>query len=187
MASHIVKRQTDLVFDKPEEFHDRSLGYATASVVDEPAGGVQMGFRVARLEPEGEVASHVHSFEESLFVIEGSLVADTAEGSVELSEGDYGLFPVATTHGFRNLGGQTAVFAEMKAPLPRRRFGFDTMFPRPIVPGAPQPIDVRDPRTRAFGHISAASMDPSLQTQNRLAVSASMRTALLLYSGITVK
>ena len=30
-------------------------------------------------------------------------------------------------------------------------------------------------------------MDPQLQTQDRLAVSASMRTALLVYSGITVK
>ena len=30
-------------------------------------------------------------------------------------------------------------------------------------------------------------MDPALQTQDRLAVSASMRTALLVYSGISVK
>jgi quercetin dioxygenase-like cupin family protein len=30
-------------------------------------------------------------------------------------------------------------------------------------------------------------MDPALQTQERLAISASMRTALLVYSGITVK
>ena len=48
-------------------------------------------------------------------------------------------------------------------------------------------VDVRDPRTRSFGHIDAASMDPAEQTQDRLAVSASMRTALLVYSGITVK
>ncbi len=187
MAAHVVKRQMDLEFDTPEEFRGQSEGYAAASVVDEPAGGVQMGFRLGRLAPRGVVASHLHSFEESIYVIEGTLIADTAEGSVEMSGGDYGLFPVATTHGFRNLSDQVAVFAEMKAPLPRQRFGFDTMFPRPIVTGDPKAIDVRDPRTRAFGHISAASMDPALQTQDRLAVSASMRTALLLYSGITVK
>ena len=85
MANHVVKRQIELAFRTPSEFADRSEGYATASVVDEPAGGVQMGFRVARLEPGGEVASHVHSFEESIYVIEGTLVADTSEGSVELS------------------------------------------------------------------------------------------------------
>src|SRR5438128_1998385 len=49
------------------------------------------------------------------------------------------------------------------------------------------PIDVRDPRTRSFGHIEASNMDVSKQTQDQLAVSASMRTALLVYSGITVK
>jgi quercetin dioxygenase-like cupin family protein len=49
------------------------------------------------------------------------------------------------------------------------------------------PVDVRDPRTRAFGHIEPGNMDPGRQTQDLLAVSASMRTALLVYSGITVK
>ena len=49
------------------------------------------------------------------------------------------------------------------------------------------PVDVRDPRTRRYGHIDPVNMDPTQQTQDRLAVSASMRTALLVYSGITVK
>ena len=47
--------------------------------------------------------------------------------------------------------------------------------------------DVRDPRTRRYGHIDPENMDPALQTPGALAVSASMRTALLVYSGITVK
>ena len=51
----------------------------------------------------------------------------------------------------------------------------------------PTPIDVRDPRTRSFGHIDPANMEVDKQTQDMLAVSASMRTALLVYSGITVK
>jgi quercetin dioxygenase-like cupin family protein len=101
--------------------------------------------------------------------------------------GDYGLLPVGLTHAFRNTSGATVEFAEMQAPLPRERFGFDTQFPPPLTPGTPAPIDVRDPRTRSFGHIDAVSMDPAMQTQDRLAVSASMRTALLVYSGISVK
>ncbi len=71
--------------------------------------------------------------------------------------------------------------------MPRERFGFDTRFPDALDPGPSHPIDVRDPRTLWFGHIDAESMDPTLQTQDRLARSASMRTALLVYSGITVK
>ena len=53
--------------------------------------------------------------------------------------------------------------------------------------GEPVPIDPRDPRTRNYGHISPENMDPEMQTQDKLALSASMRTALLVYSGITVK
>ena len=51
----------------------------------------------------------------------------------------------------------------------------------------PIPVDVRDPRTRSFGHIEPENMEVDKQSQDRLAASASMRTALLVYSGITVK
>jgi quercetin dioxygenase-like cupin family protein len=187
MAEHIVKYRSDLSFDPPVEFDGRSSGYLVDAAVDEAGGSVQMGFRIARLEAGGSVATHVHSFEESLYVIEGSLVVDTPEGSYELVPGDYGLLPVGMPHALRNPSGAVAEFAEMQAPLPRERFGFDTRFPEAIPATDPIPIDVRDPRNRYFGHIDADSMDPTLQTQDRLAVSASMRTALLVYSGISVK
>jgi quercetin dioxygenase-like cupin family protein len=156
-------------------------------VVDEAGGAVQMGFRLARLEAGGRVGSHVHSFEESIYVVDGSLTLDTPEGSFELTGGDYGLLPVGFTHAFRNTSGAAVSFAEMKAPLPRERFHFDTHFAEGLSPGKSTKIDVRDPRNRYFGHIDASSMDPTLQTQDRLALSASMRTALLVYSGISVK
>jgi quercetin dioxygenase-like cupin family protein len=187
MSQHIVTKAEDFRYATPAEFSNRSKGYAAASVVDEPGGAVQMGFRVASLEPGGGVDTHIHSFEESIYVIEGSLTVDIPEGSFELMGGDYGLLPVGMTHGFRNTSKAHVSFAEMKAPLPRARFAFDTHFPEPLLPGEARPIDVRDPRTRSFGHIDAASMDPALQTQDRLALSASMRTALLVYSGISVK
>jgi quercetin dioxygenase-like cupin family protein len=185
--AHIVKNVEDLVFGGSPEFAGRSTGYTVDFTVDEPGGAVQMGFRMARLAPGGAVDTHVHSFEESIYVIGGSLVVDTPEGSYEMVGGDYGLFPVGMTHALRNTSDTAVEFAEMKAPLPRERFGFDTQFPAPIAAGLPTAIDVRDPRNRYFGHIDAESMDPANQTQDRLAVSASMRTALLVYSGISVK
>ena len=75
----------------------------------------------------------------------------------------------------------------MFAPQPRARTSSDT-YPVPALPVRdPAPIDVRDPRTRSFGHIEPQNMEVGKQTQDMLAVSASMRTALLVYSGITVK
>jgi quercetin dioxygenase-like cupin family protein len=187
VSAHIVKTTADLVHRTPPAFEGRSKGYAGDDVVDESGGAVQMGFRVARLEAGGNVDAHVHSFEESIFVIDGTLTVDTTEGTYELVSGDYGLFPVGMTHALRNTSDATVAFAEMMAPLPRERFGYDTRFPGPLEPGPAVRIDVRDPRNRSFGHIDPESMDPALQTQDRLAVSASMRTALLVYSGITVK
>ena len=185
--AHIIRRKDDIVHRTPPEFDGRSSGYTGDAVADEGGGSVQMGFRIARLEDGGRVDSHLHSFEESIFVIGGSFTVDTTEGSFELTAGDYGLIPVGQTHALRNTSGAAAHLAEMKAPLPRERFGFDTRFPDALDTRPTRTIDVRDPRTRSFGHIDAESMDPALQTQDRLAVSASMRTALLVYSGITVK
>jgi quercetin dioxygenase-like cupin family protein len=139
------------------------------------------------LEPAGEVDAHVHSFEESIYVIAGQLVLDTTEGSFLLEPGDYALVPVGMTHAFRNTSDAAASFVEMKAPLPRERFGYDTQFTRPLATAEPVSIDIRDPRNRYFGHIEPENMDPAMQTQDRLALSASMRTALLVYSGISVK
>lgn len=187
MSVHIVKKIGDLEFRVPPDFDGRSHGYVGDDVVDEGGGSTQTGFRVARLAPGGTVDTHVHSFEESFFVIDGELVLDTPEGSVAMVTGDYGLVPVGMTHALRCRADSEVTFAEMKAPMPRARFGYDTQFPRAIPTTEPRLVDVRDPRNRYFGHIDGAGMDPSNQTQDRMAVSASMRTALLVYSGISVK
>ena len=187
MSLHIVKTTSDLDYETPSEFEGRSEGYVAADVVDEPGGSTQMGFRMGRLDAGGNADTHVHSFEESLYVVEGELTVDTPEASHRLLTGDYALLPVGKTHAFRNLSEAAVEFAEMKAPLPRARFGYDTQFPPGLAQGDPEPIDVRDPRNRYFGHIDPENMDPAMQTQDRLALSASMRTALLVYSGISVK
>ncbi len=187
MAHHIVKKAAEFDYTVPPEFDGRSSGYTRDSVVDEPGGGVQMGFAVARLDPGGHVDTHVHSFEETLYVVDGGLIVDTPEGSYRLVAGDYGLLPVGMTHAFRNTSSGRVSFSEMKAPLPRERLHYDTQFPTAIATSDPVHLDVRDPRNRYFGHIDPENMDPALQTQDRLAQSASMRTALLVYSGISVK
>lgn len=187
MAHHIVKKAADLTHEPPPEFAGRSKGYGRDPVVAEATGSVQMGFEVSWLDAGGHADTHVHSFEKTLYVDEGELTLDTPEGSFLLVAGDYALVPVGMSHAFRNLSGAPVTFSEMKAPMPRERFDFDTQFPAALPASDPVPIDVRDPRNRYFGHIEPENMDPTQQTQDRLALSASMRTALLVYSGISVK
>ena len=187
-SRHVVRLAGEAAASVPDGWAGRSRGFRRWSVVDEDAGAVHTGFGVCELDPGGSVDAHVHSFEESFHLLEGELVAVTAEGAVHLRPGDYGLLPVGVPHAWSNPGRGTARWADMLAPQPRARHGGDTFFvpPLPRPPGAVA-VDVRDPRTRAFGHIEPANMDVDKQTQGQLAVSASMRTALLVYSGITVK
>lgn len=187
-SRHIVARTADADYVLPDLYSDRSQGFGRWSIVDEThPGAVHTGFGVCRLEGGGSLASHVHSFEESVYVLEGELTCQTRAGAVRLEAGDYGLVPVGVEHSFRNAGTASVRWAEMLAPQPRRSHGGDTYFGPAIEPSGPVPVDVRDPRTREFGHIDPENMEVDMQTQDRLAVSASMRTALLVYSGITVK
>ncbi|MFJ4200297.1 cupin domain-containing protein [Streptomyces sviceus] len=182
MTRHLVRRTTDL----SEPSYDEH-GYRRSELVGEAEGSSHTGFGVCELRPDGSVAAHVHSYEESFHILDGSVVLDVPEGAYLLEEGDYGLLVTGVPHAWRGAGDGVARWADMLAPVPRARYGYDTQAVSSWPVRPPVRIDVRDPRTRFFGHFEPAQMDPGKQSQDLLAVSASMRTALLVYSGITVK
>jgi quercetin dioxygenase-like cupin family protein len=188
VTRHLVIPAEEARYETPPGMDDHSSGLTRWSMIDHTTpGAVHTGFGVNRLDPGGTIESHVHSFEESFYMLEGSVVVETPEATVELIPGDYGMIPIGMPHAWRNTSGSEASWADLLTPQPRPWFGDDTYF----VPGPPEqkpvPIDTRDPRTRSFGHISPDHMDPEKQSQELLAVSGSMRTALLVYTGITVK
>jgi quercetin dioxygenase-like cupin family protein len=172
----------------PGAFASLSEGFRRWSVVNGETGSVHQEFNICQLDPGGSIDAHAHSFEESVYVLEGQLICETGDGTYALEEGDYGVIQVAAPHAFRNTGSERTRWAEMLAPQPRLDSDGDTFaVPSLTADGPPQPVDARDPRTRFFGSIAPENMDPAKQTQDMLAESASMRTALLVYSGITVK
>jgi quercetin dioxygenase-like cupin family protein len=187
MTDHLVARGTDLEWARPTGPLAGAPGLEGWSVLDASTASVHTGFGLSRLTPSGSVPSHVHSYEESLYVLAGRVVVQTPGEAADLGPGDYGLIPVGVPHSLRNDGDVETRFARLSVPLPRPEHDLDTQLVPEVPTTTPVPADVRDPRTRRYGHIEAASMDPTLQTQDRLAVSASMRTALLVYSGISVK
>ncbi|WP_405650219.1 cupin domain-containing protein [Streptomyces sp. NBC_00019] len=182
MTAHLVRRATDV---PPPEYDEH--GYRRRELVGEDDGSVHTGFGICELLPDGAIGPHVHSYEESFCVLDGTVVLDMAEGSYLLEEGDYGLLPTGVPHAWRGAGDTAARWADMLAPVPRARYGHDTQAVPALARRNPVRLDVRDPRTRSFGHFEPAQMEPGKQSQDLLAVSASMRTALLVYSGITVK
>jgi quercetin dioxygenase-like cupin family protein len=156
-------------------------------VVDASTSAVHTGFGLGRFDPGGSLPAHVHSYEESLYVLDGEVVVQTPGEAVRLRPGDYGLIPLGVPHSLRNTSSAPVTFARMSAPTPRPEHDMDTFLVPEVGLTDPTDPDVRDPRTRRYGHIDPVNMDPAQQTQDRLAVSASMRTALLVYSGISVK
>jgi quercetin dioxygenase-like cupin family protein len=185
-ARHLVVRAADAAYPEPPDRPAGSVGYGRWAVVDESVA-VHTGFGICRLQPGGCVAAHLHSYEESVYVLDGELVLQTPGSAVRLGPGDHALVPVGVPHELLNHGADPVRWADMLAPVPRVRHGGDTFRVADLAPSEPIALDVRDPRTRFAGSIRPEHMDPAKQSQELLAVSASMRTALLVYSGITVK
>ena len=171
----------------PPGYGAHTTGFGRWAVVGEDSGAAHTGFGIGVMEAGGSIAPHVHSFEESLFVLEGEVVLRTAERAARMRAGDYALIPVGVVHSLRNESADPVRWAALAAPQPRAASGGDTFFLPSTDERDPTPVDVRDPRTRSFGHIAPSNMAVDRQNQAMLAVSASMRTALLVYSGITVK
>ena len=184
---HLVRRSADAEWRPATGPLAAASGFTAWSIVDGSTPAVHTGFALGRLDPGTALPSHVHSYEESLYVMSGEVVVQTAGEAVRLGPGDYGLIPVGVSHSLRNDGSARVQWARMSAPAPRAAYDSDTY----VVPELPTTdaiqADVRDPRMRRYGNITPGHMDPTAQTQAKLAVSASMRTALLVYSGITVK
>jgi quercetin dioxygenase-like cupin family protein len=184
---HHVKRREDIVL--ATEYQSRSAGFTRCALVDDAAGSVHMGLGLCRLE-HGQIDTHVHSHEESFYVLEGEPVLYLDGRGHQLLPGGCGVVPVGVPHAWRADGASTWI--DMRSPRPRRPDEKpDTFFLGPTPTDPAQPLDVRDPRTLNFFRLEDWQMDvDSLKAGapvEQPTVSASMATALLAYSGITVK
>jgi quercetin dioxygenase-like cupin family protein len=188
MTRHVVRRAAEAEY-RPSAESRAGSGLTRWPIADESTpGAVHTEFNLCALESGGSVATAVQSYEECFFVIEGNPIVQTPEGATRLTAGDYGLIPVGMPHEWRNdNAAATARWAQMRAPQPRARYGHDVFDVVLLSRTEPVGVDVRDPRNRYFGHIEPVNMEVDKQRQELLAMSASMRTALLVYSGITVK
>lgn len=186
-ARYVVRRAADADYREPGPIAPGSTGYTRWLGVGYADGAVHSDFGVSKLAPGGDIPTHVHSFEEQFHVLEGEVIIATPEATVHLVAGDYGVVPIGVPHAWRSVGDTEAVWADLFTPPAREKYGFDTYRVADLPVIDPVTVDARDPRTRSFGNIQEEHMNPGKQSQELLAVSASMRTALLVYSGISLK
>ena len=168
---------------------DQSHGLTRCVLIGGDTGATHTGLMMVALE-DGYVNEHLHSFESSFYVFSGDPVLYQDGRGIRLEPNACGALPVGVPHAWRSEG--RAEWIEMLSPLPRGPGQPpDTFFlgPAPERPAAR--LDLRDPRNRNLFHLREADMDAAALSRGSKTgeptVSASMATAALLYSGITVK
>jgi quercetin dioxygenase-like cupin family protein len=174
-----------------------SHGFARCALVDAAAGSVHMALGLCSLEADGSIEAHVHSFEESFYVLEGTPALVLDGRAYLLEPGTCGVVPVGVEHAWigPEVGGARdgARWLEMLAPQPRADVREPDTFFVAAMNGTEEavPVDVRDPRTRNFFRLDKGQMElDKLKVGAAIdapTVSSSMATALLAYSGIAVK
>ena len=166
--------------------------FTRCSLIDGSVGSVHMGVGLCGLKAGGRIDTHVHSFEESFYVLEGEPTLILDGRGYPLVPGACGLIPVGVQHAWLGSAKGSAKWIDMMAPQPRvKGMPDDTFFlgsPAKIKMGK---LDIRDPRTRNFfrmtdDDIVVDKLKIGART-NAPTVSASMNTALLAYSGIALK
>ena len=184
---HVLIRREDIELTPALPAH--SSGLTAAALIGGHTGSTHTGLMLAELT-DGWVDAHVHSRETTFYVLSGTPTLYLDGVGVRLKERACGAIPVGMEHAWRCEG--TARWIEMTSPRPRDPDQPpDTFFVGPAPDSEPAPLDVRDPRNRHLFLLGPNDMDIDRLKQGASVdaptVSASMATAALAYSGITVK
>jgi quercetin dioxygenase-like cupin family protein len=187
---HHVLRASDI--QAAPAYVENSRSFRRCSLVDRQVGSVHMGLGLCGLQSGGHIDLHVHSFEESFYVLEGDPILVLDGHAYPVAPGTCGVVPVSVPHAWLGPAAGTAKWIDMLAPQPRTEGAADDTFfiGRPLNEDVEE-LDTRDPRSRHLFRL--AESDIALENLRTGApadaptVSASMATALLAYSGIAVK
>jgi mannose-6-phosphate isomerase-like protein (cupin superfamily) len=137
---HFVSKIDPSAAGTPTLYEQGSTGFRRATYIDRAIGSVHMGTGICYLDPNGVIQPHLHSFEESFYILEGNLIVQVGEHAYQLGPGNFGLISTGVPHSWRNVGQQPARWLEMQAPQPRPiDYGRDTFFIGGEVPAKAEP------------------------------------------------
>ncbi len=148
----------------PADAKDHSEGYGRVETVGFHTGAVHSSHALCQLAPGGFLEPHLHSYEQSFFVLSGEAVVEVDGRAWRLATQDFGLMPVAVRHAWRNPGPAPVRWLEFSAPQPR---------PEPRIPhslwlGGSPPAegaswDPGDPVIRWLGRFREESLPPAAE------------------------
>jgi mannose-6-phosphate isomerase-like protein (cupin superfamily) len=156
---HYVSKISESSAQIPKLYEKHSTGFRRATYVDRAMGSVHMGVGVCFLDPQGVIQPHVHSFEESFYILEGSVIAQIGDQARALAPGDFGLIPTGVKHGWRNASGGRVRWLEMQAPQPRPAdYGRDTFFTGGEVAKQAAAPEGKEAGGALFGHFDESQL-----------------------------
>ena len=100
-------------------YEGHSEDYRQAPLVDHAAGSVHTGLGIAELGPGGTIAPHIHSYEESFYVLSGEAILRVGDQAYRVGPGDLGALKVGTVHAWRAAGSAPVRWLQMAAPQPK--------------------------------------------------------------------
>src|SRR5688572_10601596 len=185
--------------DRPGATGPTSSGLARERIVGPEQGAIHTDLAVGALAPGGWIAPHVHSYEEALYVLGGELILDLGGTVHRLVAGDYALMTTGVRHTLGNTGAEPVRWLSLNSPQKhdpasgrRDTFfePFDGARALALLEAAAHRPPSGDPTVRWVGHYEGtppqlealAVRDPA-----RGRAPAGMDTAILAYSGISVK
>jgi quercetin dioxygenase-like cupin family protein len=139
-----------------------SEGYRHASLVDHATGSVHTGLSIDELAPGGTLPPHVHSYEESFYVLAGEAVLSVNGQAYRVRPGDFGAIKVGNVHGWRTLGTSPVRWLQMAAPQPKPAgHERDTFFARnATVPADAPSLDLAHLDGNLLGHFDVGQIPP---------------------------
>lgn len=193
---HFVGRVDWSFADAPGPQTATSSGLARRVLVGRDQGAVHTELAVGSLAPGGWLAPHVHSFEEALYLLDGELLLELDHRVHRLLRGDYAVMPVGLRHTLANVGSEPLRWLSLNSPqrLEPDAGRRDTFFEAPpdvdALAAAGRRPRFGDPTLRYVGHYDGTP--PQLEAlrlhdEAHGRAPAGMDTALLAYSGISVR
>ena len=155
---HYVSKIDKATAQTPKLYENRSSGFRRAAYVERAMGSVHMGTGICYLDANGSIQPHLHSFEESFYILEGNVIAQIGDQAHLLSPGHFALISTGVKHAFRNASGQPIRWLEMQAPQPRpidAQAGGDTFFAGGDVSGE---ANAPENGTSQLGHFDEAQL-----------------------------
>jgi mannose-6-phosphate isomerase-like protein (cupin superfamily) len=156
---HYTSRIDETAAQTPKLYERHSTGFRRASYVDRAMGSVHMGAGICHLGSQGVIQPHIHSFEESFYILAGNIIAQIGEQSYALGPGHFGLISTGVPHAWRNIGNEPVRWLEMQAPQPRPvDYGRDTFFVGGDVSERAAMPNLQDPAYKLLGHFDESQL-----------------------------